>query len=90
MNIYIYLCINIYTYIHVHISDVKEIHQYSLFHIELNETMGHDVSSKGEKLSLITLKLSLSDPLSPVCVSKHVIRHFVRPETGYLSCHIKS
>lgn len=65
MSIYIYLCINIYTYICVHISDDKEICQYSLFHIELNETMGHDKSPKGENFSQITLVLSPSDPLSP-------------------------
>lgn len=47
-----------YIHIHVHISDVKEIHHYSLFHIELNETMGHDKSPKGENLSQITPKLS--------------------------------
>ena len=42
------MCIHIYTYRHAHMRDVEKIYQYSLFHIELNETMGHDKPPKDE------------------------------------------
>lgn len=48
LHIYIHMCIHIYTYRHAHMSDVEKIYQYSLFHIELNETMGHDKPPKDE------------------------------------------
>lgn len=64
---YTYMYIHMYTDSHVHMSNVENIYQYSLFHVELNEYTGRDKSPKVENSSQITSDLPSPSAYHQTC-----------------------